>query len=169
MRRLAASVLIAIAVSAMAQTARAEAEHFGALVVADFWAAPAAQGASTRLYMTVSNDGQDDVHLISVTTPVSRSTKWMYAPAPGRSMPLESVAVRADQTVSFTDGGMWIELCDLQRDLADGGRIPVTLHFADGSQMDISVPVGRGQGGGQDRARVPPRGAPPPADLDHLT
>ncbi len=120
----------------------AQAEQFGALIISDIWAAPAAAGASTQLHMRVSNEGYDDVHLLHVTTPVAMDSKFMFASGPGVSMALDSVPIRADEIVSF-NSALWIELLDLKEDLTEGDSFTATLFFASGGKATVAIIVRR--------------------------
>ncbi len=143
--RAAAFALICIAVNhAFSGMVHAQSEQFGPIGISKIRAVPPAGTASAKLLMTISNEGPDDVHLLHVSTPIAEGCSFVFESRPGLWQDLESIAIRADQTVRFDDGFLWIKLSGLFLELEEGDRIPVTLHFLGGADITILVPVENG-------------------------
>ena len=150
--RAAAAALVCIAANhAFPGMVHAQSEQFGAIGISKIRAVPPAGSASAKLLMTISNEGPEDVHLLYVSTPIAKGCSFVFETRPGSSRDLESIAIRADQTVRFDGGFLWIKLSGLYLELDEGDRIPVTLHFLGGNDITILVPV-------EDGAAVPGRG-----------
>ena len=143
--RAAAFALICIAANhAFPGVVYAQSEHFGSIGISKVRAVPPAGSASAKLLMTISNDGPEDVHLLDVSTPIAEGCSFVFESRPDSWRDLESIAIRADQTVRFDDGFLWIKLSGLFLKLEEGDRIPVTLHFLGGAKITILVPVENG-------------------------
>jgi copper(I)-binding protein len=116
------------------------------VVVTDAWvrAAPSGQGA-TAAYFTLCNAGESATDLIGVDTQAAdvielhETTRDESGVASMAA--ITSAALPPKEPVSFAPGGKHVMLIGVKETLADGGSVDLTLHFSDGSQVDVQAPV----------------------------
>lgn len=119
------------------------------VTVQEAWARASAGAASVgAAYVALKGGARDDA-LTGVSTPVADSamvhqTTMDNGVARMRDTP--SVAVPANQTVTFAPGGDHIMLMGLKHPLAEGEKFPITLTFAHTPPVTVEVTV-RGIGG----------------------
>lgn len=95
-------------------------------------------------YLTLVNTGSDVVRLVGIESPVSDRAEVHRTVKEGEVMRMEpagDVPVPQGERVVFAPGGLHIMLMDLRRPLDRGGTFPLTLRFADGGMIEVTVPV----------------------------
>jgi len=108
---------------------------------------PAVPGRPAAGYFELRISG-DRGALLSVTSPQAGRVELHETMTEGNmtSMrPLDRIAVREGEILSFRPGGRHLMLFELQRDLAAGGRIDLVLHFERGAPETLAaelVPTG---------------------------
>ncbi len=93
-------------------------------------------------YMTLHNDGDTDAVLASAASPAcgmlmlhkSEDNSGM-----AMMMDVPTITIPAHGSVSFTPGGYHL-MC-MQPKMQVGGKVAVTLRFADGSTLPMTMPV----------------------------
>ena len=136
--------IMAALVTAVSGTARAEDLQIGPLQILDPRASAAAQGADSRIQMRIVNGGYDNVHIVRMTSPVAREITIDLPTGSGTARPLGSIAVPANDGTSVGPSQIRVLLTDLRKRIRNGDRIPVTLHFSGGQQVDMEVTVAGG-------------------------
>lgn len=129
-----------------------------ALEVTGVWARPALAmgggqgqgmmaGATSALYMTLTNRGGREVRVVGVRTPVARSAELHETRIEGmvaRMQPVDAIRVPAGQQVRLQPGGLHVMLVGLRQDLKPGDRFPVTLVLDDGGELAVEAVVQAG-------------------------
>ncbi|MFD6856553.1 copper chaperone PCu(A)C [Rhodococcus sp. NPDC060090] len=115
------------------------------LVVSSSWA-KAADSGMTAAFAELENTGDEDVHIVSATSPSAGSTELheMVAVDGGAVMMRESESgfvVEARSVHSLAPGGDHLMLMDLTGPIVPGADVSFTLTFDDGSTKDFTAQV----------------------------
>lgn len=100
-------------------------------------------GASSAVYMTISNTGDAD-RLVKASSDVAAAVELHNNENKDGVMimtQLQSVDVPAGGTVEFDPGGMHVMLIGLKRDLKPGDTVPITLQFAQAGDVAVQATV----------------------------
>ena len=145
MNRFALATLAALAITA---PAFAGDYRVGGIEVRRPWTRPAQAGMNGVGYFILANVGTKPVKLVRVESPAAQSiTLHQTSQANGVSSmrPVEEgVALAPGAKVAFAPGGYHLMLMGLTRAQALGGKVPLTLVFADGRRMKIELSVENG-------------------------
>ncbi|WP_449278677.1 copper chaperone PCu(A)C [Leucobacter sp. GX24907] len=91
------------------------------------------------------NHGSEDLELIGAESPAAGMVELHETVTSGAEPTMRALEspleVPAGETLVLEPGGTHIMLMDLAEPLLAGDEVPVTLQFADGSELDISVLV----------------------------
>ncbi|MBA5775580.1 copper chaperone PCu(A)C [Stappia sp. F7233] len=123
------------------------------VTVRDGWArASVLESRPTAAYLTLASDREDQ--LIGIASPVAGhvTIHAVKADASGvsRMVEIDALNMFPGKTVTLAPGGMHFMLLDLSQKLEKGTTLPLSLTFASGATMQISVPVlGPGASGPQ--------------------
>lgn len=103
-------------------------------------------GGTTAIYFNLLNRGAAADRLVAVSaTPGIAEAVEMHETVIENEMammqPVDGLDIPAGETVFFEPGGLHIMLVGLQRDLAPGDAITLTLTFTSGAQLVVAVPV----------------------------
>lgn len=154
------AVLRAAAALAATRPDRPKAQEGGRLAVEDAWARPATDGdGGAAVFLRLRNPGPEPAWLAAAATPAAARIEVqetvMEFGVPHPRPHAGPVVVPPGGVVSFEPGGLRLALV---RPVADLGRFPLTLRFADGGTRTIVVPVraiGAGQTIGEQDGHVP--------------
>jgi len=117
----------------------------GDLTVSDAWVAlPVGDQPRTAAYFTLQNDGDTDERLVGATTPAAATATLHRTVTEDNVSRMESVdalILPSHSEVTFAPGGLHLMLMDLAAPLADGGTVPLTLHFLESGDVMIDAPV----------------------------
>lgn len=145
MNRFALATLAALALAA---PAFAGDYRVGGIEVRRPWTRPAQAGMTGVGYFTLANVGKTPVKLVRVESPAAQSVTLHQTREQGgvSSMrPVEGgVAVAPGAKIAFAPGGYHLMLMGLTRAQAPGGKVPLTLVFADGRRVKIDLSVESG-------------------------
>jgi copper(I)-binding protein len=124
----------------------------GGIVVADAWTMATPPGAAVAAgYMKIQNQASAPVRLVGGLSPVAQSVEVHNMTMDGGVMQMRPVdgglEIPANSAVELKPGGLHLMLIGLQRPLAEGESVPVTLTFDDGTRVDAVLAV-RAMGGG---------------------
>ncbi len=135
MRALIAALLLVCASLVSAQT----------ITVADSQIRQPMPGRTvTAGYFTLHNHSGQEIRLVAVSsTAFARAELHQHSHRDGmmRMEQVEYIAVSAGETVSLQPGGLHLMLFEPVAAIEAGQTLPLTLQFADGQQLMISVPV----------------------------
>jgi len=105
---------------------------------------PAVSGNPGAVYFTVTNDGQDEVAIRSVSVADAGMAMLHETVAEGSTARMQKrgeVAVPAGSSVTFEPGGLHVMAMGLPDNLAAGGSTEVTLTFTSGDKVSFPVDV----------------------------
>ncbi len=102
--------------------------------------------AVSGVYMTITNNRESDVTLVSVTAEGVGMAQIHETTVDERDMASmdeieEGLLIPAGATVELIPGGLHIMLMNLENDLVEGDSISVTLEFDDGNTITTDIPV----------------------------
>lgn len=100
--------------------------------------------ATTAVYMTLANTGDQALVLTGVTTPVAGQALLHGSMEHGgmlHMMSLQSLEVPARGELRLESRGSHIMLMELRQELAVGSNVELTLLFADGQVHRVTAPV----------------------------
>lgn len=103
------------------------------------WAPPTVK-ESGAVYMPLLNDGDGEVRLVALSTPVAESV-YLRKGKGANAERLESVTLQPGQPLALAAWRvhMWME--GLKRPLEEGQRFPLTLTFEEAGEVTIDVIV----------------------------
>lgn len=104
----------------------------------------AGMGATSAVYMTLVNAGDQPLALVGVRTAVARAVELHETRVEGqiaRMRPVQRIEIPARGRVELRPGGLHVMLLGLQRDLNLGDRFPVTLTFEGAGEVSVEVEV----------------------------
>jgi periplasmic copper chaperone A len=117
------------------------------LNVTNAWVRPSVgQSTTTAAYMTIANDGEADDVLKSARSPTVKAVEMhqttMTAEGVMQMRKLEEgLPIPAGGSVELAPGGAHLMLIGLDEPLRAGDEVTVTLEFAKGAPIEVSVPV----------------------------
>lgn len=141
LRRVAGCAIL----SAVALFAAADEAPAGGIHVSAVWARATPPVSSVgAAYLSLANHGVEEDRLIGASSPVAGRVA-LHAHAVDAGMmtmrPVDSVALRAGETVTFAPGGNHIMLLGLKHPLRAGDRFPLTLELERGGSLRVEVRV----------------------------
>ena len=101
-------------------------------------ALPAVKGNPGAAYLTLANGGSNDATMAAVSITGAQSAS-MHQTMGMAMTPLNSVVVKAGQTVKFAPGGLHAMVMGIVPTMEPGGASEITVTFADGDK--ISAPL----------------------------
>jgi copper(I)-binding protein len=142
--RVLAIVAVAAALAGCATGSPSPTSSGPAIEVTAAWARPAAAGADSAAYLTITNHGAAD-RLTAVRTPVAGSamihrTTTDSAGMTGMSM-MDGVAVPAGGVVTLEPGGIHLMLTGLTSALESGTSIALELTFEHAGTIRVDAAV----------------------------
>jgi copper(I)-binding protein len=101
-------------------------------------------GGNGAVYVTLTNSGSQADSLVSASSDAAQTVELHEVKNDGGVMkmrPVKSIAVPAGGKVVLKPGGYHIMLLDLKHDLKVGEKIPVTLKFEHGGEVQVEAAV----------------------------
>ena len=149
-----ATALAAAAITqpAAAQPARRE------LAVEEPWARAAVRGGNGGAFMTLRNGGDQADRLVSATSPAARTVELHTTVRDGdvmRMRPVDAIEVPGHGTVALQPGGLHVMLIGLDRPLAQGEHVPLTLRFERAGDLAVELAVRAAGAGGMGSMQGP--------------
>ena len=115
----------------------------------DVWVRAAPPGAMMLAgYMTLHNDGDQSVRLLSVDSDafgMVAAHRTRIENGVSRMRPAGEVAIAAHQSLRFEPGGLHLMLMQERRELKISDKVDFRLHFAGGSVLDVVAVVRTGE------------------------
>jgi periplasmic copper chaperone A len=133
------AVLLSIAMAALAAPA-----HAGDLTVSDAWFRALPTGLPAGGYFTIENSSAKNMVLTSAESASCGMTMLHKTETTGgmsRMDMVQSVVVPAHGTLAFAPGGYHIMCMEPTPEMSPGSTVSVTLHFADGTKLDVKFDV----------------------------
>lgn len=129
-------------------TASETTEQAGSVTVGDPWVRATVGAEDTSMsaaFMTIDNDGEQDVTLVGASTEVAAMVELhemsMVDGAMAMQVMPDGLVVAAGRGKVLEPGGYHVMLMDLQGELAAGDEVELTLEFSDGSEQALTAPV----------------------------
>lgn len=149
-----ALALVAVVVLSACSPAPSNTAGTGGIVVTDSWTMATPPGAAVGAgYMTISNQGAAAVRLTGGETAAAERVEVHNMSMDGGVMTMRPVEggleVPAGGSVELKPGGLHLMLIGLKAPLTEGGSVPLTLMFDNGTRVDAALAV-RAMGGGHD-------------------
>ncbi len=101
---------------------------------------------TTAGFMCIRNAGADDRLLLKAESPAAGVVELHnHIDENGvmKMRPVPGIAIRAHGQTELKPGGYHLMLMELKAALKEGGEVPITLHFDDGSRLTVLAPVRR--------------------------
>lgn len=125
------------------------------VLIQEPWIREAPPNATTLAgYLVLNNNGDTGSALVSASSPDFGDVmihETVEKDGIARMVHLDRVEVPANGNVQFQPGGMHIMLMQPKRPLKAGDQVPLTLNFADGTEIAVEFEVrkaaGRASGG----------------------
>ena len=142
MKRWVVVLLMTASLLAFAACSNAPSEP---LAVTEAWARPAPAGQNSAIYFQIDNPNTSPDSLLSASTSVAQATELHMSQMDSSGVmsmhPQHSVEIPASDVVEFKPGGLHVMLINLNKDLAPGSTILLTLKFEKAGEMTLEVPV----------------------------
>jgi periplasmic copper chaperone A len=114
------------------------------IAIADPWVAPpVGKRTMTAGFLTLTNSGADTA-LVSASSPDVKRLELHMMEEKGGMMSMkmvERIDLPRNRAVKLHPGGLHLMLIGLNRTIAAGDVVKVTLRFADGSTRELAMPV----------------------------
>jgi len=138
---LAAALLLAGVGAAPAADVRA-----GDIVVSDAWARASATAAmkTGAAFAVLANEGAEMDRLVAAESPVAERVELHTHTMDGgvmRMRRVEAIEVHPGTPTVLRPGGLHVMFIGLRQPLAEGSRIPLTLHFETAGRVELAVEV----------------------------
>src|SRR6185312_12977990 len=140
------ATFLAIAVSLLAASARAEDVKAGDLVITQGWTRATPGGAKTGGgFLTIENKGSSPDKLVGVSADVAGKIEVHQMATDGGVMKMRPVegglTIEPGKTVKLAPGGLHLMMMDLKSPLKQGDRLPVTLQFEKAGKVAVTLDV----------------------------
>lgn len=135
--------------TAFTDSASETTEQAGSVTIGDPWVRATVGAEDTSMsaaFMTIDNDGVQDVTLVDASTEVAAAMVELHEMSmvdgamAMQAMP-DGLVVAAGRGKVLEPGGYHVMLMDLQGELAAGDEVELTLQFSDGSERALTAPV----------------------------
>ncbi|CAO3435714.1 copper chaperone PCu(A)C [Azospirillum endophyticum] len=117
----------------------------GPIEIGHPWARATAPSAPNGgAYLSLTNTGTTEDHLVSASTPVAEKAELHTHLNENGVMKMREVppiAIAPGQEVKLAPGGLHIMLLGLKHPLEKGARIPLTLRFEKAGAVDVEIAV----------------------------
>ena len=136
-----------------------------ALRATDAWIRWLPAGLPAGGYVVLHNDGAHAAELVSASSPDYAQTMLHQTLAGNggemRMVHVDKVVVPAHGTLAFKPGGYHIMLMHARHAIQPGDHVPVSLRFADGTELKVDFEVRSASGAKADMSSMPGMGAMP--------
>ncbi|MDF1671212.1 MAG: copper chaperone PCu(A)C [Roseovarius sp.] len=114
------------------------------VTISDGWArASILASRPAAAYLTLTSDQVDQ--LVAITTPIAGNVTIHAVETSddgvSRMVEVDALDLPAGEPVTLAPGGMHLMLMGLSEKLEEGTELPLTMTFASGVRMEVSVPV----------------------------
>ena len=114
------------------------------VTISDGWArASILASRPAAAYLTLTSDQSDQ--LVAITTPIAGNVTIHAVETDddgvSRMAEVDALDLPSGEPVALAPGGMHLMLMGLSEKLEEGTELPLTMTFASGARMEVSVPV----------------------------
>lgn len=111
----------------------------------DGWVRPGAEGETSSVYMTITNETATDDTLLSVSSEIAEEAELHESYDSDNETtsmrPAGKQAIDSGNKLRLEPGGLHVMLMDLKEDLAVGDSVSISLEFSHVGAENITVPV----------------------------
>lgn len=110
---------------------------------------------TTGGYMRIRNAGTEDRRLVKAESPAANIVELHAHANENGVMKMREVAnivIKARSQTELKPGSFHVMLIDLKEELREGGSVPITLRFDDGSSQTLRAPVKKPQAAAPEHA-----------------
>lgn len=107
----------------------------------------APEATSTVAYMTIKNQGKNDISLVGVTSPIAQKAEIdaiVMSKGAMKMRHIDSLGINPGSTVELKPNGFHVTLMGLKKPITSGMQVPLELAFSDGSKASLKA-VGMGK------------------------
>jgi copper(I)-binding protein len=143
-RSFAAALLRAALLAWLALAASPASAADARLSVEDAWIRWLPANLPAAGYVRITNAGDSPVTLVGAASPAYAHVSLHRSVTAGGRMqmtPIDRIRIAAHSSLDFEAGGYHLMLMDATQSLEHAGRVPITLHFADGSSLLVQFEV----------------------------
>lgn len=123
------------------------------------WARPAVKGSMGGAYFVYTNELPAADTVLSVASDAARMVQLheTYETDDGISgmREVKNIILQPEETLVLEEGGLHLMLMNMQRNLAEGDTVFVTLKLAQAGDREIKIPVISPSAGGEDHSNHP--------------
>ena len=122
---------------------------WAAVQASEAWIRWLPSGLPAGAYVTLHNDGSQDVKLVSVSSPAYAMPMLHRSHLEDGKMVMsgvEAITVPAHGELALKPGGYHIMLMQARREVHPGMHLPLTLNFDDGEQLRVKFEVRKSDG-----------------------
>lgn len=109
------------------------------------WGRPSFESSNGAVYLTIRNQGETAVSLMSVTAVIADAVEIHETKIENDVMQMRQITdgleIPASGHVQMAPGGHHIMLIGLSQDLEEGDTYPITLHFEGEGDVEVMVEV----------------------------
>lgn len=143
---LSKACILSLGLMVVATPAMAHDYQHGSLTISHPWSRPTPPGTPVGVgYMTISNQGDTPVTLVSGQTPVAARVSVHETSMQDGLMKMrplkDGLTVPAGETVALKPHSYHLMLEELERPLKEGDEVPLTLTFEELGPLDVSLHV----------------------------
>lgn len=121
-----------------------ESVYTGKLEIGNAWVRPGAEGGNSAAYMRISNGTETDDTLTGISSDVSGRAslhETMEKDGLTEMHAAGDTGIESGSCMELEPGGKHIMLMELNRDLAEGDSVRLTLEFTHYGSLEATVPV----------------------------
>lgn len=113
-------------------------------IVEDAWARPGTEGNNSAAYMTIENDGDEDLILTGASGDVARAVEVHESTTEDGMMEMnevEEVVVPAGDSLALEPGGHHVMMMSINQDLEPGDTFTLNMQFDGLDDVEVDVTV----------------------------
>lgn len=136
--------LLAAAAALAARPAAAHSYTAGDIRIGHPWTRAAGANGNGAGFMRLTNGGAQPDRLLSAASPIARTVELHTMVRDGEVMrmrPVQDIPIAPGQTVELRPGGFHVMLIGLNAPMQQGGRVPLTLRFERGGEVQVELAV----------------------------
>ncbi|MDX1992864.1 MAG: copper chaperone PCu(A)C [bacterium] len=115
-----------------------------AVTAVDAWMIPSVEGMDGSVYLSMENATENDDSLIDAETDLAEAVSFHLTQVRddiARMRQVDDLDIASGSTLTLAPGGYHLMLEGLRRDLTAGETFPLTLRFASGTEIELTVAV----------------------------
>ena len=115
------------------------------IIARDSWIRAAPEDGNSAAYLILQNNTGADDELVGASSDSAQAVELHESKIGDdgvmQMIPRSTILIRAGEEVEFEPGGLHVMFVGLKQNLDAGDEITMTLHFKNGKDISINVPV----------------------------